>query len=101
MTECIYQLRDEQQKALLDYLLAENDSGIPLPLLPDRDNRIRLGPSVARTHTNSCTGGPGNESLLRTASWVSWREGRKMNLAARSYETQYGPHECGMGEGVG
>ncbi|KAJ0124722.1 hypothetical protein J7T55_006063 [Diaporthe amygdali] len=50
VTERIYQLRDEQQKAIFDYLLAEDEKENPLPILPDRHNRTRLDSSIAHTH---------------------------------------------------
>ncbi|KAK4442731.1 hypothetical protein QBC34DRAFT_363206 [Podospora aff. communis PSN243] len=49
VTGHVTQLRDEQQRALVDYLLAENPttSTCPLPILVDRENRERVAPEVS------------------------------------------------------
>ena len=49
VTGQVTQLRDEQQRALVDYLLAEDPtvSACPIPILVDRDNRKRVAPEVS------------------------------------------------------
>ncbi|KAG8162147.1 hypothetical protein KVR01_007912 [Diaporthe batatas] len=51
VTYRICQLHDEQQKALVDYLLAApGDLSNPLPVLPHKGNRRRIDPDIAHTH---------------------------------------------------
>lgn len=53
VTERICQLHDDQQNALVDYLLAapgDNTTTNPLRILPHMGNRTRVDPSVAHTH---------------------------------------------------
>lgn len=49
VTGQVTQLRDDQQRAVVDYLLAENPtvSACPIPILVDRDNRERVAPEVS------------------------------------------------------
>ncbi|KAI8668521.1 hypothetical protein NCS55_00878300 [Fusarium keratoplasticum] len=55
-THRVYQLRDDQQKALFNFLLAETDSPPSepnsLPVLGNAQNRIRVDSEVAITHHN-------------------------------------------------
>ncbi|KAH7469819.1 hypothetical protein FOMA001_g14300 [Fusarium oxysporum f. sp. matthiolae] len=48
----VYQLRDEQQQALFDFLLQDESSPLPspLPILGDKQNRIRVDAPRALTH---------------------------------------------------
>jgi len=47
----VYQLRDEQQQALFDFLLQEGTSlPSPLPILSDKHNRVRVDAPRALTH---------------------------------------------------
>ncbi|KAM0321320.1 hypothetical protein ACHAPQ_009488 [Fusarium lateritium] len=48
----VYQLRDEQQEALFDFLSREDPSTppSPLPILGDKQNRIRVDAPMAITH---------------------------------------------------
>lgn len=51
VTDRICQLREDQQRALVDYLTAApGDTSNPLPILPDKDNRARVDPSIAHSH---------------------------------------------------
>ncbi|POS75105.1 hypothetical protein DHEL01_v206505 [Diaporthe helianthi] len=58
VTDRICQLHDDQQKALVDYLLLHasqvaapgQDTSNPLPILPHKGNRTRVDPSIAHTH---------------------------------------------------
>ncbi|KAL4731620.1 hypothetical protein ACLX1H_000595 [Fusarium chlamydosporum] len=47
-----YQLRDEQQQALFDFLLLDEDTPLPspLPILSDKRNRVRVDAPRALTH---------------------------------------------------
>ncbi|KAI8667603.1 hypothetical protein NCS56_00897400 [Fusarium sp. Ph1] len=55
-THRVYQLRDDQQEALFNFLLAETDSPPPtpnsLPVLSNAQNRVRIDSEVAITHHN-------------------------------------------------
>ncbi|KAF4998914.1 hypothetical protein FGRMN_2845 [Fusarium graminum] len=48
----VYQLRNEQQQALFDFLLQETPSSSPspLPILGDKQNRVRVDAPTAITH---------------------------------------------------
>nr|RBQ99044.1 hypothetical protein FVER53263_03367 [Fusarium verticillioides] len=50
----VYQLRDDQQEALFEFLLAETDcpppEPNPLPILSDAQNRVRVDSEYALTH---------------------------------------------------
>jgi hypothetical protein len=48
----VYQLRDEQQQALFDFLLQDESSTLPspLPILGDKQNRVRVDAPRALTH---------------------------------------------------
>ncbi|KAH7233522.1 hypothetical protein BKA59DRAFT_428116 [Fusarium tricinctum] len=48
----VYQLRDEQQQALFDFLLQDEPSTppSPLPILGDKQNRVRVDAPMAITH---------------------------------------------------
>jgi hypothetical protein len=50
----VYQLRDEQQQALFDFLLQDEDTSLPspLPILGDKQNRVRVDAPRALTHHN-------------------------------------------------
>ncbi|KAJ4264468.1 hypothetical protein NW762_005668 [Fusarium torreyae] len=48
----VYQLRDEQQQALFDFLLSDGTSPSPLPILGDKQNRIRVDAPTAITHSH-------------------------------------------------
>lgn len=49
VTYRLYQLRDQQQKILLDFLLADkaSDKECPLPILGDDENLVRMDAAVA------------------------------------------------------
>ncbi|KAF7547357.1 hypothetical protein G7Z17_g7789 [Cylindrodendrum hubeiense] len=53
-THRVYQLRDDQQETLFNFLLAETDSPPPepnpLPILSDAQNRVRVDSEFAITH---------------------------------------------------
>ena len=53
-THRVYQLRDNQQEALFNFLLAETDfpppEPNPLPVLSDTQNRVRVDSEIAITH---------------------------------------------------
>jgi hypothetical protein len=55
-THRVYQLRDDQQEALFNFLLAETDSPPPepnpLPVLSSAQNRVRVDSEVAITNHN-------------------------------------------------
>ncbi|KAF7550020.1 hypothetical protein G7Z17_g5996 [Cylindrodendrum hubeiense] len=50
VTDRVYQLRDEQQHALLGFLLSGDSSECPLPVLADSQNRVRFDWTIAHTH---------------------------------------------------
>ena len=52
VTDRVYQLRDDQQQALLDFLLLGDPSvKCPLPVLADKQNRVRVDWTTAHTHS--------------------------------------------------
>lgn len=51
VTDRVCQLHDDQQRELMDYLLAApGDTSSPLPILPNKGNRTRVDPATAHTH---------------------------------------------------
>ena len=56
MTDRVYQLRDEQQQALFGFLLAQTSSPppspCPLPILGDKQNRVRVDAAAAIEHAH-------------------------------------------------